>query len=199
MRYLFDLLVAHPNEANAIAATANTLVAFFAFTIAIASIIITIISNRNQIKHNKLSVRPIPRIITYNYSNLISVELINNGIGPLIIKNITAFNEDGAHSDLISILPSPPTGVVWDGYMKNRPDDVLYPDHRFELIRIFENNPRSAKGKFLSIVRTSLAKININIEYTDIYGDSFEVYKYDFSQTSLSLSRGMATKATDGN
>ena len=193
----FAWLTTHTNEANALAAMASASIALIALAMSIVSIWYTHRSLSIQRKHNKLSVRPIPRVISHNYSNLISVELINSGTGPLIIRKIIAFNDYESCSDLLSILPTPPLGITWDGYMKNLPNDVLSPDQKFTLIRISEDNPRSEKGKFLNIARVSLSNVNICIEYTDIYGDVFELYKYDCSQTSLSLGQGMARKATD--
>ncbi|MCL2643774.1 MAG: hypothetical protein FWD52_09810 [Candidatus Bathyarchaeota archaeon] len=61
--------------------------AVFAIIVSIISIIITVLSNRQQMKHNKNSVRPLCEILVNDGRNIL-VKIANKGTGPLIIKSV---------------------------------------------------------------------------------------------------------------
>ncbi|MCL2134238.1 MAG: hypothetical protein FWH37_01605 [Candidatus Bathyarchaeota archaeon] len=72
--------------------------------IAFISVIYTWIFSRIQMVHNKNSVRPLCEIVFTNYINKISIKIINNGTGPLMITDCKYKNTETGdiHNQIIT-------------------------------------------------------------------------------------------------
>lgn len=161
--------------------------AAFAIIVSIISIIITMLSNRQQMKHNKNSVRPLCEILV-NDGRKILVKIANKGTGPLIIKSVISKKcvcekpcksptkckkeipaEDVSNADLRSLIS--PEGYTYTSlvtYVENRAVAV-----GGEIILI-EFSPPDSKTKKQEI-RDNLAKITIFVTYTNVYNEKMPV------------------------
>jgi hypothetical protein len=72
----------------AILTNPQDLILFITLLVGFVAVLLTVVTLIWQRKHDRLSVRPIPIISTFNYGTEISIPIENCGIGPLIIKSI---------------------------------------------------------------------------------------------------------------
>ena len=105
----------------------NIILSISAIVIALASLIVTIWQGIITRKHNILSVKPLPDILTSNYENRLAVTLENNGTGPLIIKDFRAFIDDRSRSNIIDWMPKLPEGHYWSAWLRNFNDCAIKP------------------------------------------------------------------------
>ena len=147
----------------------NFIVAISAITIALASLIVTIWQGIVTRKHNILSVKPIPDILTSNFENKIAVTLENNGTGPLIIKTFRAIVGEEIKSNLVDWMPDIPAGYYWSNWLRNFEGCAIKPFESKLLLefKLDENDNRQAEIR--DNIRNALTKMSIEFEYTDIY------------------------------
>ena len=137
--------------------------------VAILSLIMSIIFSRLQQKHNRNSVIPIASIDFSDFEDFISVDILNVGTGPLIIKRLTitdSSNRTINSPNLISLMPDVPQS--WSNYTTEFEDKVLPINGKTNLISLV---PQNDKVKYS--VRSALSSKIITIEYEDIYGTPF--------------------------
>jgi hypothetical protein len=176
MTDLMNWLTENPDQANALAAVANVAVAFAATLIAAISIFFAARGLSLQRDHNRLSVVPVPFIALADFENHIRVKIRNDGIGPLLIKGIT-YSREGIkdeQADLVSYMPPLPITLHWSnfssGYLRSvRPgDEVILLELEGDL-----ENPEFVG--FRDKCRRKLAKLEVSVDYTDVYGGAFPV------------------------
>ncbi len=154
---------------------------FVSIIVAVCALSLTVCQNRQNHKHNKLSVRPI--LTTSGSHNLngnigsISHILKNAGVGPAIIKNFIVFhgdekvveNNNAEYETFINQIAS-----------KNRYSDVSkgylipgasMPVNSEHLLFSFNYDTKKPDGSF------DYNKINIVVDYQSIYQD--DVFTYD--------------------
>lgn len=149
----------------------------------VVSIILTVITIKIQHRHNLKSVRPIGYITVGDYENDIYVSIINNGIGPMLIKGFKATNERvSSDSSLIDIIPNDLNEqIVWSDFASTIIGRTLKPGDRMYLIRLKikeEEIDKEFYQKIKKSIREFLKNVKIVIEYTDIY----EKNKYNISR-----------------
>lgn len=148
--------------------------AFAAMVSAIAatiSVIVTAITLRNQRRHNLKSVTPIAYINPINYENLIVVEILNSGTGPLIITQFEAKDKKGCSKDsLIDLMPDLPNGVYWDKFFKNLKNFSIIPSQSLTLLKFSGNIEDTNFCKVRDDIRKRLSELEITLTYRDIYG-----------------------------
>jgi hypothetical protein len=143
--------------------------------------------SKQQIEHNKNSVKPWCSILQTNYVDFISVRLRNDGMGPL---KITKFECRGGSvpancNTLFDIFPKIIDQKKYFIVYKVIGRTISANDQLW-LLRI---NPENAKIKCK--VRNELKKIEIYVEYIDIYNNTFNVSQpldY-FKRDDIDLSR----------
>lgn len=145
----------------------TAIASFFAVVVSVISMGFSVIFSILQVKHNKNSVKPISAIQTLDYENNIAVKIANVGTGPLTIKKLIAKNDLGQASDLISIMPE--IDQLW--YTFTEPVDgwTIPVNEKIVLLEIYPEN-----DAIKTLIRKTLAKTTIFIEYTDIYNTTFK-------------------------
>lgn len=142
--------------------------------ISIISMVFTTIFSMLQLKHNKNSVRPISAIHVKDYENLLSVEIKNVGTGPLTITKLIAKNDVEESSELVNILPN--IGQHWSTFVENVDGWTIPAGEKITLIEVVPIN-----SNVKDILRRSLSKTTIKLQYTDIYKTKFfDERKLDF-------------------
>lgn len=154
--------------------------------IASTAIIVTLYTLYNQRRHNKLSFKPIPVIVTYNYLNVIRVKIWNKGTGPLIIKS---FKVKGKNN-LIELMTPQIMRLTFVEFIKDLKGRAISPN---DSLNIFEFKVRADKKnipipkyvKNIQDIRVLINGLEIHIEYEDIYGTkmSYKSEPLDFGLT----------------
>jgi len=127
--------------------------------------------SKRQIEHNINSVRPWCSILQTNYNDFISVRLRNDGMGPLKItkfkcRDVTiSKNYDTLFDIFPKILEQKKYYIVYKVIGR-----TISAHDQLWLIRI---NPKNAKIKCR--IRNELKKLELFVEYSDIYNNIFSV------------------------
>ena len=120
----------------------------------------------SQNRFNKNSVRPIGDINCLDYSNCIKVELINNGLGVMIIKNIHYKSTSGKiETSITNIIPD---DIRLSHFIRETSGRTLIPGNKLVLLEFRSEN-------FIEIdkLRSILSKYTVIINFTDIYNKKF--------------------------
>ncbi len=140
--------------------------------IASIAILVSAFSIFTQRKHNKLTFKPIPVVVKYNYTNVLRVKIWNKGTGPLIIKSLAVKNKNS----LIDLMPIETREFTFVEFIDNFKNRAISPNDSLNMLefKLRTNN----KGEILegyegafSKIRNTLDGLKICIEYTDIYGN----------------------------
>lgn len=162
-----------------------------ALFISVVSIILTMLTLNMQKKHNSKSVRPIARITVGDYEDDIYVSVINNGVGPLVIKRFNAEHKfrgsaSTSSSTLIDIIPKELNDkVIWTDFASNFDNRALKAGERLYLLRQkFDDNDanKDENMRIRTDLRQFLQHVTIELRYTDIYEklDGNETRKLDW-------------------
>ena len=150
----------------------QAIIAFCALLVSIISIILTILTLKEQKRHNLKSVRPIGRITVGDYENDIYVSILNNGIGPLIIKSFKAKNSKiSSTTGLIDIVPTDiNNNVIWTDFASNFDNRAIKAGERLYLLRLtFEEKADQQQENIKTRLRNFLKDLTVELQYTDIY------------------------------
>lgn len=186
---MYDWLITHTDQANAIGTITSAAIAAFAFCVAVASVYYTHKGLKSQQKHNALSVLPVPFIALADYENLIRVKIRNDGLGPLFIEGIDIIDGEkvNEYDNLVSYLPQPPSSLAWSnfssGYVRSiRPGDDLV------LIEIEIHTAEKPNVIYREILRKRLSALKISVRYTCAYGNAFAPIERDLAFFARRLS-----------
>ncbi|PLX95576.1 MAG: hypothetical protein C0620_03920 [Desulfuromonas sp.] len=125
-------------------------------------------------KHNRLSVKPILAIDTFLSLDheTIGIKLRNNGVGPLILKNISfqrgsvrASLNDGSFKNMLPALANRDFN-----FTGTSPGFSLVPNESFWLI---STSRHSDQNGLMDILFDSLTGITIKFEYESVYQERF--------------------------
>ncbi|NQZ54646.1 MAG: hypothetical protein HRT93_10390 [Piscirickettsiaceae bacterium] len=147
--------------------------------IAFCALVLTIFQSKRAQEHNRLSVKP--HLTSFGYhqldKNSYTFELINNGLGPAIIKKFTII-VDG------NIIAGEGTDPIKQGL------EILFPNVKYQADYIFigEDHAMAAKDKFI-IVKVQFTgqqvptletikhafdeRAELVIEYESFYGEKY--------------------------
>jgi hypothetical protein len=169
---------------GSIMTAANVVIALCALFAAMVSVYFTRAALRAQLRHNKLSVRPMPLVIPLDFENRIAVEIRNNGIGPLIIKDVAVVPDGGSgRSDLIEYMPGS-ASITWSDFNLSLGGTAVLPGRQVNLIELAYNSAFDWAdfATYRNECRRALAELSIRLAYTDMYGDEFpeETYSLDW-------------------
>ena len=145
--------------------------AILAVFISLVSIVVAVVNIAMQRAHNRKSVLPIGNLSLGDYENQIFVRLRNDGVGPMIIDNISVQQiETGKEigSALIDLMPK---GLAWTTFVKDISGRAFAASKDIDLI-LFEGDPN--KPQFIDArqrVREALSKLRVKVHYHSIYGD----------------------------
>lgn len=124
-----------------------------------------------QREHNYKSVTPILRIWTPDHNEEVSVKFYNDGIGPLIITNVSVTNGIEETKDLISWMPRHPKGIsYWTTFIGGFGETSISPGS-FHSILLLENKDEDLPdyAAFRHEVRKHLSKLCLTVQCKDIY------------------------------
>lgn len=141
----------------------------------IMAVAISFITYKSQKKHNQNSVRPILDIIFGDYEDDIFVKVVNNGVGPGIIRSVEFKKGTEEEGSLIALMPKK-IMVKIDGrtveaelqeyvtFMEEVDGRAIPPGGEILFLRY------QPEGKYdLYGIRKALSDIMVTIRYTDIY------------------------------
>lgn len=172
METLIHLLKSDPNAANAFGALASAAAAFLALLVSAISMWISVRTSSQQQTHNALTVRPLAEVTVANYEDSLRVKLLNNGTGPLILKAITVSDGSSALPSIIDWMPGLPMERPWNNYSKNFLNRSLAAGAELVLLELTEREGEQDFAACRDSVRMVLAHLTVNVEYTDIYGET---------------------------
>jgi hypothetical protein len=158
-------------------------------TVALASLLVAIQAflssrktSRAQHEHNQLSVTPLVNINFGDYENDLSVSLVNNGTGPMVIKSIRVIGAADPTKPLIDAMPNLPRNdlVTWNHYIGSdlTGRSIRAGGGQIVLLRLRHNREKEKALKDLFALsrdkmRAALGPLKLRVEYTDIYGKRF--------------------------
>ena len=174
MQEILTALVQDPDRTNAIAAVANVLIAVIALIIAAVSIFVSVSSLGSQKTHNKLSVRPLPFIAIADYEDRLWVKLVNNGAGPLIVLSTEVCGNNQSSKGVIERMPKMPPQLAWKSFTSGMQNRSVPPSSELFFIDLTGNPNDPVFQGFRDKCRQALAELHVSVQYTDIYGDSFD-------------------------
>lgn len=151
--------------------------------ISIIALIFTAVTLYFQRQHNRLSVRPIAIVTVGDYEHRLSVFLQNEGLGPLIIKELRFRDESGnIESALLDFFGEKFDDVEWSTFTSDIDGWAIRPGKYRTLIEL-EGDPLDED--FILIrdeVRKVLAPITVHLKYQDIYKKNMpnKIRKLDF-------------------
>lgn len=137
---------------------------FMLLIISVAALYVSFVSTKIQLEHNRLSELPICMIYTANFDDSISVDLINKGLGPMIIQDYK-FTLNGKEKEQLYKFLSNYKGSSYNCLGKNL---VVASNESIYLVKydVFTTEQRERFIKELSDVK-------IEINYKDVYNKSY--------------------------
>ena len=145
----------------------------------VVSIIFTVNFSKQQMLHNRNSLKPICEIKLSDYENRIAVSIANVGTGPLTITEIMCSDTKLKSSILLRLMPN--IKQYWTTFTEDITGWTIPVSGKLILIELQPEN-----DDIRQLIRSVLAKINIYIKYTDVYGTIFEKHKLlDFFARTL--------------
>jgi hypothetical protein len=180
MNEIISWLVANPDHTNAIAAVISAILAFVALIIAALSIYLAWRTLHNQVKHNKLSVRPVP-FIALSKRDGFSVQLENHGFGPLKIDLFEIIRSGSVLQNITSIIPEgPPVGVTVS-FTTGMFERTIPANEHVEIMNVVIISANHDAISYMGQCKINLCDTKIRIGYSDMYGERFGVYEKDLS------------------
>lgn len=159
----------------------SDIIALFSLIVAILSFVITIVTIFQTRKHNRKSLRPIISVNPFDYSNCLKIELINEGVGPAIIKKIVVEkNEHEKKANVYSWMPPLPSAVQYSNYLTRDENIAMISGKIIEVICIKLDPTIEVQKNFREQMRGVLRQLTIKIDYTDIYDSDFPTYSRKF-------------------
>ena len=134
--------------------------------ISVLALLVTLGQWHLQRVHNEKSVKPLGQIYFWDRDNNISVRVINNGLGPLIIDRLTFSKSDNIYSSILDCVDLPAKS-----FMHNSSNDIV---ERVVLhnsyLTVFEATLEEEESEAnLDQVRKQLMPITLKVEGHDIY------------------------------
>lgn len=140
--------------------------------IAIVAVVISFATYIGQIKFNKQSIRPVVDIITGDYEGDVFVKIVNNGVGPAIIQSIDCIGLNGMRNsvliDLIRTISDDLSDVVFSDFTEDIVNRTLPVNGEIVLVAL-----NTEDEEIQMMLRRVLKDVTIDIQYKDIYEDSF--------------------------
>ncbi len=177
---IFELLKAHIDVANAIAAVASAIAASLALFISVISVFISVRTLKHQQRHNVLSVKPLPEVTVADYEDSLRVKLRNNGSGPMIVQSLSIANGERNYDALIDCMPDL-HGRAWTHFSHALQNRTLLPGNEIILLELTERMSEPSFSGTRDRVRRALAPLTVAVRYTDVYDSKFPAHKKDLS------------------
>lgn len=119
--------------------------------------------------HNAKSLKPLGQIELGDGKNRIYVHIQNNGMGSLIVDNLT-FTKDGFYYNTISDCLDLDSKSYWHTSIDNVLKKVIQPDSH---LVVFEKNIENHSNEEINRIKKELTPISLKLNYRDIYDNKF--------------------------
>lgn len=123
--------------------------------------------------HNKKSVRPIGQVDVGDWKDIMYIYVVNNGIGPMIVKELKFLKNNNTFIDIIEVLDLDPTSYNHVSINKDV-SKTLLPGSNLVVAELKYTKETEA---FKVELRKKLAKIILTVVYEDIYSKQYEVVR----------------------
>jgi hypothetical protein len=143
---------------------------------------LTVFTLRIHRRHNQLSVKPLGDFYLSNFESKLAVTIENRGNGPLIIKSFQAVRDGISKPNLLDWMPQLPPGILWSNYAKDLEGTALRPSESVPLIEFSLDTQNREHTAQRDRIRQSLAKITVELHYTDIYDNEFSTPQQSLSR-----------------
>jgi hypothetical protein len=146
--------------------------AIAALLVSSLSIILAVVNTAIQRRHNRKSVQPIGHISVGDYEGQIFVRLRNNGIGPMIVKDLVVTNRNNGETkgSIIDFMPTLPDDCQWSTFVRDMKGRAISANDHVTLIMLEGEADDRRFGLVRKIVRESISPLSISAAYQDIYG-----------------------------
>ena len=123
------------------------------------------------------AVRPLANVPLGDYESSVFIKLTNNGMGPMIIKSVRITNAPDPSRPLIDAMPKLQRGVWWTRFIRDVVGRSILPGGEIVLLELSSKSSNSKDQFALSRdqVRQALGKLEVHVEYTDIYGSTLPI------------------------
>jgi hypothetical protein len=149
-----------------------TLTAYFSWKISRRALTV-------QDHHNRLTQRPYPFLALADYEEKLRVKFVNDGSGPFIIKRVRVCRGNECKNDLLAWMEAPPEGIFWKSYTSMFEGRALLPNNEIILLEL-EGKPSDINFvQFRDQCRERLRHLRVLLEYTDSYGQKYDLYTRD--------------------
>ncbi|RRA99223.1 hypothetical protein EHT25_26780 [Larkinella rosea] len=134
--------------------------------ISVLAFLVTVGQWHLQRVHNEKSVKPLGQVYFWDRDKTIAVRVVNNGLGPLIIDQLT-FNKSGISylriEDCVDLDPTSYRRISANDSVQR----VILPNSHLTIFEtIFEDSDCDA---YMDRVRLELSAISLNVNCRDIY------------------------------
>jgi hypothetical protein len=169
---------------------------WIALIVAVVSIGIAFYGVKLQRQNNLMAVRPLPYISCADYEDLLWVKVRNDGVGPLLVRNVT-IRRDGApgqFDNIVNYLPALPSGLFWSKLTKDYVRTVPVGSD-MPLLELRLDAGDRAQVKFREACRSELKRLELTVEYTDLHGSFFEPVSRNLDWFGQRLASSRATQS----
>ena len=144
----------------------------FEIIVAFLAVVMSVWSLLHQRQHDKLTYKPIPVVIKYNYNDRVLVRLWNKGNGPMFIKSFQAGNKDS----LIALMPLETRKLTYMEFVDTLPDRIIVPGDSLNLLefKVRTDDQRYTPEKYmetLNVIKRTLHGVEVHLRYANIYKD----------------------------
>lgn len=174
MSSTFAMLMADPEQVNAVAAVAGVVVAAAGLFTAGAAVWISRATLNKQDKHNRLSVKPIPFVALADYPHMLRVKIANYGSGPLIIRQVSVTDGTRDLPTLQKWMPPLPESLAWSNRTSAMTGRSVLPAHELILLELKGDVQDKTYKGYRDACRKILSRLTVTCVYTDIYEQDFD-------------------------
>jgi hypothetical protein len=174
---LVALLRSSPDAANAFGALASAASAVLSLVISVIALAASLFALSVQRTHNKLSVRPLPKVTVADFENSLRIKVRNNGSGPLLVNRLELSNGQMSKDALIDWMPPLPNGRPWTTYINSLAARALQPGYEVRLLELSSYEGESDFSDKGNLMRDALSQLTVYVHCTDIYGTKFAPYQ----------------------
>ena len=128
-------------------------------------------SIKQQQIHNEKSVKPILNVRLVDGIDRVELGLHNRGVGPLIIKDTIITYENKKYNGIEKLFEE--IGVNKEGMVVSiLKNCTILPNQKEDLLNFLVDKTISKSISKLDVIRKTVAKIGIRVEYCDIYDNA---------------------------
>lgn len=152
-----------------------------AVAISLIALMVSLWSLWIQRMHNRKSVRPVGHVQLFDSLQELKIQIVNNGCGPMLIKEFTAVRKEIVNHNIVYHLPE---GIL-NGFthqIHTEPEGYwLAPGDKLVLLNLKGNH---SDRKFINAredVRTILGELDVNLTFCDVYDKKHPIFEKSLS------------------